>query len=343
MPEIKITIRELYDRVWRQPTSAVARECGISDRGLGKVCERHRIPVPERGYWRRVETGQKPRKPPLPSGVNPDQEISFNAPPGLPSAPMPMHPLIEFERDPSNKITVPERVRLKHRLIHEYRARWSRGSPMDMHVRPSVLNVKVSPGQRRRALGIMQTLLTALETRQMPVTVTADRKTQATVLGQRISFRMIERQKQVLVAPEHRRSYEPPYRLTPTGALALEIEGAYWTKSRWSDGAERKIEDRLNDFIVGLVEAALKDQTIQREREERERRWREEERKRALEQERVRQLDEWIKAWRRCSEVRAFVAAARGTLDVKAGGSREEWLLWAEGYADSIDPFRLQP
>ena len=78
----------------------------------------------------------------------------------------------------------------------------------------------------------MQTLIGALEARGMPVAVTEGRKTQATVLSQRIPFRMIERQKQVLVPPDQRHPYGAPYRLTPTGALALEIEGAYWTKSR---------------------------------------------------------------------------------------------------------------
>jgi hypothetical protein len=342
MPEIKVTVLELYDRVWARPTSVVAKELGISDRGLGKVCERHRIPVPGRGYWRRIETGQKPSRPSLPVGVNPDQAIWLNPAPPPPPAGELEHPLIEFERQPANRIVVPKRVRLTHRLIRDYRARWSKGSPLDWHGKPPALAVKVSPAQRRRALGIMQTLLTALEERGMAVAVTADRKTEAIVLGQRVSFRMIERQKQLLIPPDQRGSYGPPYRLTPAGTLALEIESAYWTKSRWADGSGRRLEDRLNEFIIGLVEAALKDQQLQRERQERERRWREEEHKREIQRERIRQLDEWLAAWRRCADVRAFVAAARVFM-MKAGGDREEWLVWAEGYANSLDPFRSEP
>lgn len=34
--------------------STLAIEFGISDRGLAKVCGRHRIPVPPRGYWAKV-------------------------------------------------------------------------------------------------------------------------------------------------------------------------------------------------------------------------------------------------------------------------------------------------
>jgi hypothetical protein len=66
MPEIKVTIRELYDRVWLQPTSIVAKECGISARGLGKVCERHRIHVPARGCWRVASRQDRDRAPAIP-------------------------------------------------------------------------------------------------------------------------------------------------------------------------------------------------------------------------------------------------------------------------------------
>jgi hypothetical protein len=54
-------------------------------------------------------------------------------------------------------------------------------------------------------------------------------------------------------------------------------------------------------------------------------------------------VDEWLGAWRRCSDVRAFVTAARAALEVNAGGGRDEWLRWAEAYADAIDPLRATP
>ena len=38
----------------------------MSDRGLAKLCERHAIPTPGRGYWRQKETGNPARRLPLP-------------------------------------------------------------------------------------------------------------------------------------------------------------------------------------------------------------------------------------------------------------------------------------
>lgn len=52
------TRRELFDLVWSKPMQKIAEELGISDRGLAKICLRHRVPSPSRGYWARVAAGQ---------------------------------------------------------------------------------------------------------------------------------------------------------------------------------------------------------------------------------------------------------------------------------------------
>jgi hypothetical protein len=64
--EVHLTRPELFERVWTEPVSKLAKVWGLSDRGLGKLCGRLKIPVPPRGYWARLEHGQKPRRPDLP-------------------------------------------------------------------------------------------------------------------------------------------------------------------------------------------------------------------------------------------------------------------------------------
>ena len=56
---------ELFALVWERPATDVARELGISDVALGKLCRRLQVPKPPRGYWARVASGKTPRKPPL--------------------------------------------------------------------------------------------------------------------------------------------------------------------------------------------------------------------------------------------------------------------------------------
>jgi len=64
--EIELRREELYDRVWTIPIHRLSKEFGMSEVGLAKLCRRHQIPIPGRGYWRRLETGQKPDRPSLP-------------------------------------------------------------------------------------------------------------------------------------------------------------------------------------------------------------------------------------------------------------------------------------
>ena len=58
--------KTLYDQVWSQPVQVVAKSYGVSGVALGKTCRRLQIPVPPRGYWARIRTGQKVKRPPLP-------------------------------------------------------------------------------------------------------------------------------------------------------------------------------------------------------------------------------------------------------------------------------------
>jgi hypothetical protein len=60
-----LTRRELHDLVWSKPVQKAAEELGISDRGLAKICSRHRVPSPSRGYWARVAAGQRFKLPPF--------------------------------------------------------------------------------------------------------------------------------------------------------------------------------------------------------------------------------------------------------------------------------------
>src|SRR5262245_49171868 len=63
---ITLTRQELYEKIWNTPASKLAREFGLSDVGLAKVCRRHEIPRPSRGYWAKRANGQQVRRTSLP-------------------------------------------------------------------------------------------------------------------------------------------------------------------------------------------------------------------------------------------------------------------------------------
>lgn len=57
---------KLYEEVWQQPVLEVADSYGVSGVYLGRVCRALCVPVPPRGYWARVRSGEHVRKPKLP-------------------------------------------------------------------------------------------------------------------------------------------------------------------------------------------------------------------------------------------------------------------------------------
>lgn len=63
------TREQLYELVWSKPRTVIARELGISDVRLGKLCRDLDVPAPPRGYWANRDSRRKRRKfekPPSP-------------------------------------------------------------------------------------------------------------------------------------------------------------------------------------------------------------------------------------------------------------------------------------
>jgi hypothetical protein len=98
------TRQEIYDLVWSEPTRTVANRHGISDVALAKTCRKANIPIPPRGYWARIEAGQRIPTTPLPprfpgapesfeigSDSNPWRAISCQEILDMPVPPVPMY------------------------------------------------------------------------------------------------------------------------------------------------------------------------------------------------------------------------------------------------------------
>lgn len=57
---------ELYEKAWSRPIQQLAKQYGISDVGLAKVCRKLAVPIPGRGYWAKKAAGKPvPKRPPL--------------------------------------------------------------------------------------------------------------------------------------------------------------------------------------------------------------------------------------------------------------------------------------
>lgn len=70
----RITRQELYDLIWSTPATKLSERFQLSGRGLGKLCERYGIPVPERGWWAKQAAGHAVERTPLPKAASPYME-----------------------------------------------------------------------------------------------------------------------------------------------------------------------------------------------------------------------------------------------------------------------------
>ena len=78
MKSTEISRVNLYKEVWSTPMLQLAKKYKMSDRGLAKLCARHNIPRPPRGYWAKLSNNVKTKKVKLP---NPSQNNKISISP----------------------------------------------------------------------------------------------------------------------------------------------------------------------------------------------------------------------------------------------------------------------
>jgi hypothetical protein len=164
--------QQLYDRVWEQSVDPVARELGISNVGLGKLCRRNNIPVPPRGWWARKAAGYATARAPLPALREGSSERIFIQ--GTPTREVDPdeHPLIAYEKHPDNCVRLLDNRELTHPVVLKA-ARLLRRSKRDATGRvPSVaggLHLYASHALHGRGLRVWQELLVAFTKRHVQV------------------------------------------------------------------------------------------------------------------------------------------------------------------------------
>lgn len=369
---IRIHRAALYEQVWAQPMIAVAKTYGISNVGLAKICTRLRVPVPGRGYWQRLRNGKPVRKLALPrprAGEPEEHLLARRETPILePGTTSEFADLAAREKEPANRIVVPDEIREHHSLVVKAEKSLRHAGTDQLNLlKPRAagrLAIRVSRSSLDRALKIMDALVQALEARALRVSVGSgtDGGTSAHVLGEEVSFWLEE-----IVNPVERpltpregkdkeqhswRYPRPLYNQVPSGRLALRIGSAPYTGIRRTvaDSTGRRLEQNLNKFVEVLVLGAERQQSERIKRERQEREWKEQERHRIEEQERqwkerqrVERLTKQVEDWNRSRLIREYVKDMRtvtqnpGTWNF-AGIPLLEWMEWALNYADRLDP-----
>lgn len=117
----------LYEEVWKEPITRLAKKYNLSDNGLRKICDTLNIPLPERGHWARIAAGHQIPIPPLPKGATQSAYFSVRAPYTSPEKSdeddLWLRERTAFETSSANRIAVSLDPSHWHPLVRELRTR----------------------------------------------------------------------------------------------------------------------------------------------------------------------------------------------------------------------------
>jgi hypothetical protein len=345
--------------LWKTPATKLAKQFGLSDVGLAKICKRHAVPRPPRGYWARLAHGQRVRQTPLPklddaapNEIQIFRQSFFNETvPGPISADQP-------------KTVVPEALSDPHMLVKQTRTflrSTKRGEDGIVHPdRKVCLNVRVAPATLGRGLLIVDSLLKKWEELGGSVSLGLKGNEPATLLrfGEVDTpvefFEETEREATDGKTERHWRYRNWKYR--PTGRLVMQISGATWgCQQRWADGKKQRAENRIDSFIAGVREVLettrlnrLDEQCVARQRKRVADVREAANARRKAEEQRRSDLVKQIRGWRRAKEIREYLGELQAQIDanlLRPSNPVEftNWFDWAKWYANHLDPLTPTP
>jgi hypothetical protein len=368
----RLTRAELYEQVWTEPMATLGPKLGLSDTGLRKVCARHHIPTPPRGYWAKVAVGQRIKRPPLlklsaAMRGNEEMVISFKQSPR--PAPMDLDQVVvddhtpagirrRFEAAPENRIVMSDILEHPHALVGSSVVLLRKAKvDEDLRLRTRGMKcvaLKVSLSAVDRALRLYDALFKALEARGHRVELVTKDGEPTTVVhvdGETVRLEIQEHVTRTEVPPLTPPAgwYVKRYVWQASGRLSLILTESYLNvRSKWRDGARQQLHEMLNDVVVGIGQAAdamkARREAVERAQRERlaaEATRREDEERVRRERSRVRALQHDVRCLQQSLAVRDYVEAMRAAVDAAELPPDHElfaWLAWAERHADLLDP-----
>ena len=345
---------ELYAMVWAEPMRTLAARLGVSDVGLAKACRRAMVPVPERGYWAKLQHGKATTKPPLSRSAKAPKQVLVSPPRPKPK-PSPAAKAVLEQAVARPPVPVPPDLRRPHALVRHWIDEDQRLRRQYKREGWGIFGLTDLSGDlQQRRLRLYNALFIALESRSFAVTGerNPDVGAVAKKAGEAIEFRIYERQRKTRrpITEEERRWEENRGKtdkatFVAAGDLVLKIKtyarGA--TPEDFRD-ATAPLEDQLAQAITGFEAAVVelqawraeREAAAERARQAEARRLRREERQR-LEAARRERLLATAAAWRQAQDIRAFVAAAE-RLPAAGREGFAAWRDWALSQAEALDP-----
>lgn len=314
---IELTRKELFDLVWDRPMTKVAADYGISDVALKKICVKHRIPVPGRGYWAKKAAGKKVERAHFRAVSDPAIErIVIH---GGPERTLPAEvkqaraAAKQRERRPENRIEVLAMPETLHPRVSKTAKRLEKAKPSERGListsDPNLFCLEIGSESTGRVVAFLNSLAVASLARGFRI-VKGDQALAFVVDGETLDLKIVEQTTRSKHEPteaeraamarwetrqeRRRHSWQyvewtprptpPEWDYTPNGRLQVILnEGRYGydgLRRTFGDGKTQRIETLINSILEAFATwaAAIKAKRIEDERRKRE--WEEAERRR---------------------------------------------------------------
>lgn len=301
-----LTRQELYDLVWSTPMTKLAEDFGLSDVGLAKICERHRIPTPPRGYWAKKDAGKKVKQTIF---VHVDAPLldKVEIASVRDRLPEPVREIVEQRRAerkalarPAPSVMMAPPVEEPHPAIQATAKTLRRAKFQNAEIAkaigPALCGILIGTKSVERVISILDQLARACDARGVTLSP-ADTRLSVNVGNDAVTFEIKEKTKQIphvltdveLAAQEKRRKrnqrwipgqsnwddvedfgpWPPKFDTVRTGELGLEVHG--WgdgLRRSWRDGKMQVLEGLISQVVDGL-EAHIVATRLRREARER--------------------------------------------------------------------------
>lgn len=362
----KYNREKLYQEVWTDPVTEVAKRYNMSDVNLRKICKKLDIPLPPAGYWAKLRAGKEVSKPSLPKLKTPPNEDKPKS--GAPRALHVDDSALSFLKEDDRlkiieaaselRVAGPGARLFKDVAAHKEKCenwleqrkngpfrygRYAGETPL--------LADSMSPKTYSRAFHILDALIKGM----LPFGASVTHQFHFQVNGEDVPFTMSEAQDQIphemtqaekmqlLKYEEETRKHSwaskpniPKWDHPWNGRLTLIINGKY----KFIDCKSYVLEDRIGEIMVAFYEASYSVRLARLEKEEKERIEEEKRRKAAEIRERYNQEIDYTEGlvnaandFATACKIRAYVEA------VKASGCKSaDWIEWASAKADWYDP-----
>ncbi|MEY9344172.1 hypothetical protein ABIF16_000020 [Bradyrhizobium elkanii] len=306
MPEQELTRRTMYDLVWSRPMTKVAEDLGISDVALKKICDKHRVPTPPRGYWAKRVAGKPTKQIPFHNTADPQHEhivIHGSSTSLAPEVREALNQERNRRRVKLNTVLLPTPepttlVQEVHPAIAATARTLRKAKPDKDDVVAANGNghcgIEVGRGNVERVIAILDAIARALDARGL--TLEPIGKCMRVALPpDSLTFSLVERiekqnhvpsleelSKEELLRKQQERNARmgmwsfsrerayPEFDFVRTGALSIQVTSDYvdGLRRNWADGKRQTIENLL-DVIVGGIVTYLAGVKAQREKRER--------------------------------------------------------------------------